>query len=59
MIPIICSPSCWCFNLEQIMISKCSDEEFSVVCDGVLEGIKKLLQKNHKEVKAALEATSG
>ncbi len=37
-------------------ISKSSDDEFSVVCDGVLEGIKKLLQKNHKEVKAAYEA---
>jgi hypothetical protein len=38
------------------IIAKCSDDEFSVVCDGVLEGIKKLLQKNHKEVKAAYEA---
>ncbi len=38
------------------IISKCSDDEFSAVCDGVLEGIKKLLQKNHKEVKAAYEA---
>ena len=38
------------------IISKCSDDEFSVVCDGVLEGIRKLLQKNHKEVKAAYEA---
>jgi len=38
------------------VISKCSDEEFNVVCDAVLEGCRKLLVKHHSELKIAYEA---
>ena len=37
-------------------VSKCSDEEFHVVCDAVLEGCRQLLIKHHSELKIAYEA---
>jgi hypothetical protein len=37
-------------------VSKCSEEDFTAVCDCVLEGCRKLLVKHHAELRTAYEA---